>query len=418
VCIFLLSALPAIAQDTILIQDAHFELRNPYNPESVWQSAGLRPPFMLVAGAGETDVQPHDGNQCITLSLSGNEWAGINQLLADTFQKDSLYRFSLWLSHSNTFQSKASDSNKMIPFKAPVCLAVAGHRRAEGIMEILAVTPPVSSTVWRKYVIYFKPLQQGLNELTFFAFPENGISSPPGNVLVDRVSKIVKIPAPYPDSLTEISGLALKTERIDASGIPLANPSFEYVWFGGRPQYWETLIFEGPDAARHINKEEIMQWYNKDKRCLPFEVEPSFIKKAAKGKKFTALFTTKCDLRLGLATLLPYVQLQKDSAYSFSLSLSKEKRWKSLYGSGNKYKNPLRLRIWAGTQEAPRTELLAVSSPVTHSDWRTYSFELYPTKGDYDILLLEVGFLSPYGRPYDGHLLLDNCSRLQTVRIR
>lgn len=106
VCIFLLSALPAIAQDTILIQDAHFELRNPYNPESVWQSAGLRPPFMLVAGAGETDVQPHDGNQCIALSLSGSEWAGINQLLADTFQKDTLYRFSLWLSHSNTFKSK------------------------------------------------------------------------------------------------------------------------------------------------------------------------------------------------------------------------------------------------------------------------------------------------------------------------
>lgn len=63
-------------------------------------------------------------------------------------------------------------------------------------------------------------------------------------------------------------------------------------------------------------------------------------------------------------------------------------------------------------------ELLAESPPVTHADWRTYSFELHSEKGNYDILLLEAGFLSPYGRPYDGHLLLDNSSRIQSVRIR
>ena len=147
------------------------------------------------------------------------------------------------------------------------------------------------------------------------------------------------------------------------------------------------------------------------------ELEPGFIKKAADGRRFTTLFTSECGLQAALYTTLPYVQMQKDSVYTWSVSLAKEKRWKGTDDSGRKYKNPLRLRIWAGTREAPRTELLAVSAPIGHSDWRTYTFQWQPRQDSYSILLLEGWFLSPYGQPYSGHLLLDHCSPIQQVRI-
>lgn len=212
--------------------------------------------------------------------------------------------------------------------------------------------------------------------------------------------------------------MPLKGEKIDASGIPVPNPSFEYVWWGGRPQYWQTLYFDKTEGGKPLTSEELIAWDEQRRSCIPMELEPGFIKKAADGRRFTTLFTSECGLQAALCATLPYVQMQKDSVYTWSVSLAKEKRWKGIDDNGPKYKNPLRLRIWAGTRETPRTELLAVSAPIGHSDWRTYKFQWQPRKDSSSILLLEACFLSPYGQPYSGHLLLDNCSPIQQVRIR
>ncbi|MEI6407835.1 MAG: hypothetical protein WCR52_00495 [Bacteroidota bacterium] len=71
---------------------------------------------------------------------------------------------------------------------------------------------------------------------------------------------------------------------------------------------------------------------------------------------------------------------------------------------------PVVLRIWGGTQSCDKGELLAESSLINDSEWKEHSFDLSPTKKDWDYLILEAYYKTPVNFPYNGNLLLDRVS--------
>lgn len=108
--------------------------------------------------------------------------------------------------------------------------------------------------------------------------------------------------------------------------------------------------------------------------------------------------------RLSAPLLAGYsYQLEADLARSeILLSLSRSN------GKEVNYATPVKLRIWGGASACERTELLAESQLVTPTDWRRYTFDLNPVKGDYEYLILEAYYKEPVPFPYNGNVLVDH----------
>lgn len=100
--------------------------------------------------------------------------------------------------------------------------------------------------------------------------------------------------------------------------------------------------------------------------------------------------------------------------YDFSVSLAKAARYVSLSKSTKEKANfnePARLKIWGGNGNCSRMELLAVTKPVDNTSWETYSVKLKPSR-TYSYLFLEAIYKEGTVFPYNGNLLIDNCSEL------
>lgn len=76
------------------------------------------------------------------------------------------------------------------------------------------------------------------------------------------------------------------------------------------------------------------------------------------------------------------------------------------------YNKPARLRISGYNEKGGRSEILATSSLIDHTDWRQYKFELSPTS-TLTQLVFEADYAPGVVFKYKGNLLLDNCSPLE-----
>jgi len=101
--------------------------------------------------------------------------------------------------------------------------------------------------------------------------------------------------------------------------------------------------------------------------------------------------------------------LQANVDYLFSIVLARSE----IYYSGPRgevdFTKPIVLRIWGGNEPCGTEELLAFTTPVEDPLWLEYVFTLSPTQ-NWDYLTFEAYYEGD--KPYNGHLLLDNCSEL------
>ncbi len=110
--------------------------------------------------------------------------------------------------------------------------------------------------------------------------------------------------------------------------------------------------------------------------------------------------------------------LLPDRCYMFKINLaraeqylSKEKRDPDHFYNFNK---PVKLRIWGGTSACKKTQLLAESDPVAHTEWKEYTFRFKP-KDYYPYLLLEAFYKTPVLIPYNGNILIDNAGDIVEI---
>lgn len=97
--------------------------------------------------------------------------------------------------------------------------------------------------------------------------------------------------------------------------------------------------------------------------------------------------------------------LQAGKCYVFTMYLAHSAKYVG-------YNKPIRLRIFGSSGKGGKTELLATSPLIDHSDWRSYKFELSPTTTATQ-LIFEADYAPGVVFKYKGNILLDNCSPLE-----
>lgn len=105
--------------------------------------------------------------------------------------------------------------------------------------------------------------------------------------------------------------------------------------------------------------------------------------------------------------------------YHFSLQLARSDDYNGILAQSNEVQSfvtPTVLQIWGGNLYCDRRELLYESSPVTDTSWQQYEMLLRPRHSNYDFLILECRYALPGRKPYNGNILIDQCSEIRRVK--
>jgi outer membrane protein OmpA-like peptidoglycan-associated protein len=116
--------------------------------------------------------------------------------------------------------------------------------------------------------------------------------------------------------------------------------------------------------------------------------------------------------------------MKAGQCYIFSMELSRTTKYLSgsrfaseEYNDNTRdynYNTPTVVRIWGGSGYCDTKELLAETVPVKHSGWKTYPFKLSPSF-NHKVITIEAYYKVPVLVPYNGHILIDNCSDITEI---
>jgi hypothetical protein len=184
--------------------------------------------------------------------------------------------------------------------------------------------------------------------------------------------------------------------------IYLKNPSFEMdrTQSGVTPSYWINL---GNDLES------------------PPDIQPGLfdvVLRAHEGERYVGLVVRDNNTVEGIGQDLTEPIL-RDSVYQFSVHLARSPRFASLSrttGEVAAYQTAVVLQVWGYNSYTQQRELLAESTPVTHTQWLPYVFEFSPASADYNRLELMAAYDAAVGKPYNGNLMIDACSPITMVR--
>lgn len=402
----------ATGQDTIRLVNNSFELTgHPTATLAGWKTLGVEPDVQ--PGTSGCVLPARDGANYVGLNVVGELSKGVSQELGAPLKKDSIYALSIYVAYSDAYQALQQTKRgfKVVNCDKPASLGVVGLNRQKGLAELMALTEPTNNKKWKKHLVYFRPTKSIYDEIGLVALPASAQRDWYGNLLIDRVSAIVQIPAAAADTLRSISSIPIDFVQTDSNNITIQNPSFDINYYG-LSMAWGIHIFDNKQTKAPVRLPS-------GGMSLPlnYGVNNLYIK-PSHGQDFASLIASKDGIWSGFSQTLTGASLKKGASYEFSLDLAFTKNyWEKLPGGyrGARYKNPLRLKIWAGTTADMRQELLGQTNAVVHDKWQRYTFRLAPLKDSYDTILLEATYVSDIGKPYNGNLLLDNCSAIVKI---
>lgn len=151
----------------------------------------------------------------------------------------------------------------------------------------------------------------------------------------------------------------------------------------------------------------------------PPDIQPGYhgvMLKAQEGKRYLGLVVRDNNTWEGVGQRFGGF-LQKDSTYTFSVWLTRSNSLLSvskMTGKEAQYNNPTILKIWGVNSMTQQDELLAESTPVSHSEWTLFTFTLKPTVADFDEIDL-MAYYAPGFEQKNGNLLIDNCSAIVKI---
>lgn len=125
--------------------------------------------------------------------------------------------------------------------------------------------------------------------------------------------------------------------------------------------------------------------------------------KPSHGRTFLGLITRRKGTFESVSQELSKT-MRKDECYTMGIDLARSPTYAG-------YNRPVIIRIWGGNSSCDRKQLLARSSLVQHTNWRTYDFAFFP-KADYSHIIIEAHF-DPDGAPERGNILLDNVTSIR-----
>jgi hypothetical protein len=96
--------------------------------------------------------------------------------------------------------------------------------------------------------------------------------------------------------------------------------------------------------------------------------------------------------------------LKAKECYSFTLDLAHSKTYAT-------YNNPLKLRIWGGTNRCTKSQLLLETDFIKDTDWETYEVD-FTAKTTLNYILIEAHYTTR-NFSYRGNVLVDNISPIK-----
>lgn len=194
-----------------------------------------------------------------------------------------------------------------------------------------------------------------------------------------------------------IVALFMCTIQTTAQTIRLDNPSFEDEPASNTtPKGWFDCGKPGetpPDTQPHST----------------FKVS----KKAQQGNTYLGMVARDTDTWEAVAQLLE-MPLSADECYDFSIHLARSESYLSHRKTDAvqiQFTQPIRLRIWGGNNYCDKSELLAETDIIEHTNWKKYKFKLKPLR-ECNFIMLEAFYMTPTLVAYNGNILMDNCSSI------
>jgi outer membrane protein OmpA-like peptidoglycan-associated protein len=227
-CLFILTLLKAGIEtihaqnpNDIFLQNGSFEGTPACClPPTGWQDCGFKgetPPD--IQPALNSDNQPFfnvtkkaaDGSTYLGMVVRENEtFERVSQRLIKPLLKGTCYTFSILLCRSETYLSASNrtEPNKLKQFTSPVILRIWGGEAFCNQKQLLASSPLIENTDWKKFEFEFQP-NKDLNYFELEAYYKTPSLFPyNGNMLLDGASHITVIPCP-----TEPDYNLYKTDR-------------------------------------------------------------------------------------------------------------------------------------------------------------------------------------------------------------
>jgi hypothetical protein len=146
-------------------------------------------------GSFDVTLKPFHGKSYVGMVGRDNgTFESITQKLPAKLKAGVCYTMSLYLAKSPTYMSRSRTTNEEINFNRPLKLIIWGSENTSckiSTDKILAVSPPVNSNSWRKFIFQFKP-NNDVDRIHFSAyFVIDKFYS--GNILLDNLSQIVPV---------------------------------------------------------------------------------------------------------------------------------------------------------------------------------------------------------------------------------
>ena len=147
-------------------------------------------------------------------------------------------------------------------------------------------------------------------------------------------------------------------------------------------------------------------WHSCKRGTTP-DILPGFWgvnKEASEGETYIGLITRDDGSWESIGQRLQS-PLNANECYSLKLDLARSDSYAG-------YLLPLKLVIWGGTSRCERTQLLAETITIKHTDWRTYNLTLYPEK-PINYIIIEAQYMDGIFFHYKGNILLDALSPIK-----
>ncbi len=385
-----------------------------------WFNAGFEgeTPPDIQPGTFGCVQKPIDGESYLGMVTRDNgTWERVGQKLPAPMLKDSLYDFSVCLSVSPEYKSNSRASGRLVNYNSPTILRIWGVNAKAQSAELLAESPSITNNQWVRYIFRLLPVRidAEIILLEVYFFSEEKATN--GHILLDNCSNLLLATnSPAADSLRQFRTNARAFLPKEAG---LFNSSFEWGPNNVLPTGWvhttdgfETLVRTHPAVSEDV-------FYLESAGAIHYastNFKPVRLKAQA-GNRYLSLLSSETGKTQQVSQELD-VPLKKDSNYIFSVYLARSKHFYEYRLTDKKrtdFKNPLKLRVWGGTLRQPKMELLAESGSVIGSEWKKFGLQLKPGRQDYFCLTLEAWYVSDVGKPYNGNLLLDNCSLTATT---
>lgn len=211
-------------QDTLFLQNPSFEdePRHSKVPRG-WLNGGFpmeTPPDIGPTDFFRADTKPSDGKtHLVMITRDFGTWERVANPLAWSMTPGQCYEFSIDLARSDVYLSRSRLTGQHISFTEPIYLRIWGSNLADRPAELLAFSPVVGHSDWKRYTFQLQPQRaHALLILEVMYAPGSRIPYS-GNLLLDNASHLIPI-----------DSCSINRERlakIQQSPIPTLDPNFE-----------------------------------------------------------------------------------------------------------------------------------------------------------------------------------------------